>query len=275
MSQVTDLLVDAARRANCTLMPATQVSRILFAGDAVSGVLTAAGETLHAPLVLSNLAPQLTSRMTGTAVFDIEAARRIRNIRARGTAAKVNLRLNDASALPGLSDELSGARLLCAPSAGYVEAAFNPAKYRRMSEAPVIEALRTRTADGSDWLSTIVQYAPSDLEGGWTDRNREQLAHLTIETLNRAMPGIGERIEDRQVITPDQIEAATGAPGGHWHHAEMALDQLLTLRPASGISRYSMGPAGLYLCGAASHPGGDVMGLAGRNAALLALENKA
>ena len=275
MSQVTDLLVDAARRANCTLMPATQVSRILFAGDAVSGVLTAAGETLHAPLVLSNLAPQLTSRMTGTAVYDIEAARRIRNIRARGTAAKVNLRLNDASALPGLSDELSGARLLCAPSAGYVEAAFNPAKYRRMSEAPVIEALRTRTADGSDWLSTIVQYAPSDLEGGWTDRNREQLAHLTIETLNRAMPGIGERIEDRQVITPDQIEAATGAPGGHWHHAEMALDQLLTLRPASGISRYSMGPAGLYLCGAATHPGGDVMGLAGRNAALLALENKA
>jgi phytoene dehydrogenase-like protein len=74
------------------------------------------------------------------------------------------------------------------------------------------------------------------------------------------------------VISPSQIETETGAPGGHWHHAELSLDQLLSVRPANGIGRYRLGPKGLFLCGASAHPGGDVMGLAGRNAALAALE---
>jgi phytoene dehydrogenase-like protein len=52
----------------------------------------------------------------------------------------------------------------------------------------------------------------------------------------------------------------------------MALDQLFMLRPAIGLGRHRIGPRGLYLCGAAAHPGGDVMGLSGRNAALCALE---
>lgn len=272
MSALTDLVVEAAQKAGCVLMPETAVSRILLDEDAVTGVTTSDGQTLSAPIVLSNLAPKLTSRLAGPAVFDIEAMRRIRNIRARGTAAKVNLRLKDGAPLPGLHEELCQERLIYAPSAEYIEAAFNPVKYRQMSSAPVIEAFKTQAADGANWLSTIVQYAPSDLEGGWTESARDQLAQITLDTLGRALPGLKDHVTGTQIITPDQIENATGAPGGHWHHAEMALDQLLTLRPANGMCRYAMGPRGLFLCGAATHPGGDVMGLAGRNAALAALE---
>ncbi|WP_164662164.1 NAD(P)/FAD-dependent oxidoreductase [Tropicibacter sp. Alg240-R139] len=272
MTAVVDALVEAARAAGCTMLHETEVSRILVDEDAVTGVLTADGQTLNAPMVLSNVASPLTCKLTGPSVFDIETTRRIRNIRARGTAAKVNLRLKDASPLPGLKDELKGARLIYAPSAAYVETAFNPAKYREMSKAPVIEAIRTELPDGSHWLSAIVQYAPSDIEGGWTQSALDQLTQLTIDTLDRAVPGLRDHIVGTQTITPDQIQAATGAPGGHWHHAEMSLDQLLTLRPSNGTSRYAFGPKGLFLCGAATHPGGDVMGLAGRNAALTALE---
>ncbi|CUH43043.1 phytoene desaturase family protein [Ruegeria atlantica] len=272
MSALTDLLVEAAQKAGCVLMPETEVFRILLDDDAVSGAVTTDGRTLTAPTVLSNLAPKLTSRMTGPSVFDIETMRRVRNIRARGTAAKVNLRLKDGSPLPGLPDELARERLIYAPSVEHVEAAFNPAKYRQMSKAPVIEALKMQTADGASWLSTIVQYAPSDLEGGWTDTAKDQLAQIAVSTLNRALPGLKDHVTNTQIITPDQIESATGAPGGHWHHAEMSLDQLLTLRPANGMCRYSVGPKGLFQCGAATHPGGDVMGLAGRNAALAAME---
>ncbi len=272
MCALTDLMVEAAQKAGCMLMPDTEVSRILLDNDAVYGVETTDGRTITAPNVLSNLAPKLTSRMTGPSAFDIETMRRVRNIRARGTTAKVNLRLKDSSALPSLGDELAHERLFYAPSVEYVEAAFNPTKYGQMSKAPVIEAFKMQTADGASWLSTIVHYAPSDLEGGWTEKAKEQLAEITVETLSRALPGLGDQIAGMQVLTPDQIESATGAPGGHWHHAEMSLDQLLTLRPANGMSRYSMGPKGLFQCGAATHPGGDVMGLAGRNAALAALE---
>jgi phytoene dehydrogenase-like protein len=73
------------------------------------------------------------------------------------------------------------------------------------------------------------------------------------------------------VMTPADIERVTGAPGGHWHHGEIALDQLLTLRPVNGLAQYGTGLPGLFLCGAGAHPGGDVTGLPGRNGALAAL----
>jgi phytoene dehydrogenase-like protein len=208
----------------------------------------------------------------GVAHSDIETARRIHTIRARGTAAKVNLRLRDGAALDDLPEGLRDARLVFAPSAAYVDAASNAAKYGEMSTAPVIEAVPVTHKDGSRWLSAIVQYAPVDLEGGWTDAARARLEGITRDTLARTLPRLATQIDSAQVITPDRIAAQTGVAGGHWHHAEMALDQLFMLRPAIGLGRHRIGPRGLYLCGAAAHPGGDVMGLSGRNAALCALE---
>ena len=70
---------------------------------------------------------------------------------------------------------------------------------------------------------------------------------------------------------PVDIERLTGATGGHWHHGELAVDQMLMLRPVNGMGHYATGVPGLFLCGAAAHPGGDVMGVAGRNAALAAM----
>jgi phytoene dehydrogenase-like protein len=55
--------------------------------------------------------------------------------------------------------------------------------------------------------------------------------------------------------------------GGHWHHGELSLDQALMMRPMPGATQYATPVDGLYLCGAGAHPGGGVMGLAGRNAA--------
>jgi phytoene dehydrogenase-like protein len=187
----------------------------------------------------------------------------------------VNLRLSGAPSVTGLDDALArSSRLLVAPSVAYVEAAFNPSKYREMSSAPVIEAVPMQC--GSDWwLSCIVQYAPCDLAGGWTVAARERLASVTRDALAASMPDLSARIVDTQVTTPEEIASCSGSPGGHWHHVEMALDQLLTLRPGNGLGRYAAGPKGFFLCGAGTHPGGDVMGLAGRNAARTVLEAKA
>ena len=271
MCAVIDVIGQAARNAGCQIETGKSVVRIMLEGDSVMGVELGDGSHLTASTVLVNAGPQLALSLTGPAPFDIEATRRIQNIRTRGTAAKLNLRLAKPLSIPGLSDDLAHARLVYAPSADYVEKAFNPAKYGEMSQAPVIEAVQT-TADGMPWLSAIVQYAPSDLKGGWTDAARARLRQITLDTLSQVMPELSENTIDVQIITPDQIEAVTGAPGGHWHHTEMSIDQLLTLRPAVGLSRYQLGPKGLFICGASSHPGGDVMGLAGRNAARAVLE---
>ena len=144
-----------------------------------------------------------------------------------------------------------------------------------MADAPVIEAVMPGLTDDSQpkaHLSAIVQYAPHDLEGGWSDAARDRLLKITLDRLAQVAPGLPARVTAAEVITPDRIAGETGVPGGHWHHAEMALDQLLALRPANGIGRYALGPKGLFLCGASAHPGGDLMGLAGLNAARAALE---
>ena len=272
MSAIMERLKQAVETAGSTIRTGSRVARVLVSGDAVAGVELDMGKTIHAPRVLSSLGPQALLSLTGMEAFDIEATRRIRNIRARGTVAKVNLHLARPG-LPDLPSTMQNVRLVFAPSADYVETAFNPSKYGEMTNAPVIEALPV--SKGSDhWLSCNAQYVPVDLKGGWTDDAKDKLAQTTRDTLARALPKLTDYVQSTQVITPDQIAEQTGAPGGHWHHGDMTLDQLLSLRPANGLSRYAFGPKGLYLCGASAHPGGDVMGLAGRNAALAALEDQ-
>ena len=75
------------------------------------------------------------------------------------------------------------------------------------------------------------------------------------------------------VITPNDFAQDLGIEGGNWNHSEMSLDQIFNLRPTPSFSAYSAGPKGLYLCGSSSHPGGDIMGLSGRNGALRALRD--
>ncbi len=103
------------------------MARIRIDGDRVAGVETTDGRVIDAALVLSSAAPQVTANLTGQAHFDIEATRRLRNIRARGTVAKINLRLARVPKIEGLPDDLNGARMVYAPSADHVERAFNPA----------------------------------------------------------------------------------------------------------------------------------------------------
>jgi phytoene dehydrogenase-like protein len=69
------------------------------------------------------------------------------------------------------------------------------------------------------------------------------------------------------MITPAELEAEYGFFGGHVFHGELALDQLLTMRPVLGNAQYRAPVAGLYLCGAGTHPGGFLSGGSGRNAA--------
>ena len=67
--------------------------------------------------------------------------------------------------------------------------------------------------------------------------------------------------------TPEDLESELGLPSGHVHHGDMAHDQMFARRPVAGYADYRTPIAGLYLCGAATHPGGGVMGAPGRNAA--------
>ena len=88
-----------------------------------------------------------------------------------------------------------------------------------------------------------------------------------IDTLAVYAPGIRGQILHTEMLTPQDIESEFRMTGGHWHHVELSLDQAVMIRPVPGAAQYAAPVKGLWMCGAGCHPGGGVMGSAGRNAA--------
>jgi len=273
MGAVAEAFATAARRAGCDIKTGNGVVQVIVENDCARGVVLADGRVIRANSVMSSIGALQSMQMAGVQHYDAEAVRRLRNLRTKATVAKVNLVLSGVPKFTGLDAKLSAGRLLIAPSATYVERAFNPVKYGEMSKTPVIEAVvpslsdPSLCSDGQHILSANVQYVPYALDGGWTTAAHKKLLKLTLASLEGYAPGLRKLVTHSEVLTPQDIEAQTGAPGGHWHHAEMGIDQILTLRPVNGMARYGFGITGYYLCGASAHPGGDVMGAAGRNAA--------
>ncbi|MEX0978024.1 MAG: NAD(P)/FAD-dependent oxidoreductase, partial [Pirellulales bacterium] len=159
------------------------------------------------------------------------------------------------------------------PSHEYLERPYDDAKYGRFSDEPILELTlptsvdRTIAPPGKHILSMFVQYAPYKLaEGDW-DHQREPFGDRCIEILARYAPNVPGAILHRQVLTPLDLERTFGLTGGNIFQGAMSLAQLFSLRPVPGWADYRTPIGGLYLCGAAAHPGGGVMGACGKNAA--------
>ena len=121
--------------------------------------------------------------------------------------------------------------------------------------------------EGKHVLSAHIMYLPHALKGGWTKTARENLYQKLIGILELYAPGISSQIIDGEVLTPADLETTYLNSGGHWHHTEFSMDQMLMMRPTYEAAQYSTPVNNLYLCGAGSHPGGGLMGGPGHNAA--------
>jgi phytoene dehydrogenase-like protein len=281
MGAVTDALAKAAEAAGAEIRSNARVRRIRSDGLAVSGVELENGEVVEAATVISNADPRTTmNELLGSRFLETETAQRFRRFRARGHTAKLHLALDGLPAVRGLPADKLGQRLLVAPDPDYLDRAFNPCKYGRFSPEPALEITIPTVHDGSlapeggHVLSAIVQYAPFELEGGW-EAGRGAFLEATMDTIARYLPDIRERVQHAELLTPEDLAARFGVAGGHWHHGELSLDQALMLRPVPKAARYRMPVDGLFLCGAGCHPGGGVMGHAGRNAARAVLDGGA
>ncbi len=238
----------------------------------VMGVSLADGTRIPASLVVSNADLKTTFQLLGPLHLDAGFVRRVHNFRALGVTAKLHLALDGLPEFRGLDPEDTGARLLLAPSLKDIESAFNHAKYGEFSPVPVMEVSIGTVHDdslapaGKHVLSAVVQYAPYRLQAGW-EAGRAAFEAICLSRLETFAPGIGELVRASELLVPPDLEARFGVRGGHWHHGEIALDQALFTRPVPGANHYATPVPGLYLCGASSHPGGGILGLAGRNAA--------
>jgi phytoene dehydrogenase-like protein len=281
LGAVSAALAAAARAAGAEIRTGLPVSRVIIENDRAAGVILESGERVEAPVVVSNADPKRTFlSLVGTEYLDTGFVRRIRHLRTQGLTAKLHLALDHLPEFKGLDPAANGGRLVIAPSLDYVERAYNHSKYREFSDAPALEITIPTLADpslapsGKHVLSAVVQYAPHKLDQGW-DSGKPVFTQILLDLLERHAPGIAKSVVGNELLTPLDIEREFHITGGHWHHADLAFDQFYVTRPVPGLARHRTPIQGLFLCGAGCHPGGGVMGIAGRNAATQVLSGAA
>ena len=280
---LADSLAGAARQAGAEIRTGAEVVRIDAKDGAVTGVTLANGESIAARAVASNADPKRTLLgLVDPTELDPEFVRRIQNIRAHGTLAKINYAVSALPRFAGLAAlgkneqaaALSG-RIRLARDIDGIERAFDAAKYGRIAHEPWIELTIPSLAEpslappGSHVVSAYVQYAPYRLRDSNWDAERESLAINATATIARYAPGFHASIVGREVITPLDLERKYGLTGGHIFHGELSLDQWFVTRPSLGWARYATPIKNLFLCGTGTHPGS---GLDGRSGALAAAE---
>jgi phytoene dehydrogenase-like protein len=278
LGAVCDALAKAATEAGATIRTQAPVARILVDSDRAAGVVLDSGERITARTVISSADPKTTFlHLLGPRYLDTGFVRRVQHIRSRGLAAKLHLALNEAPRFEGLDARGLAGRLLIAPSLEHLEHAYNHSKYGEFSAAPLMEITIPTLNDpglapaGRHVLSAIVQYAPYALKQGW-QAQRQRFTDVCIDTLESVAPGLRSSIVGAELLTPVDMEREFRISGGHWHHGDLAFDQFLMVRPVPGAAQHRTPLEGLFLCGAGCHPGGGVMGIAGRNAAQQVLQ---
>jgi phytoene dehydrogenase-like protein len=276
--QLINALTQSAEKAGATIRLNTHVEKILVENGKAFGVKLSNGDMVKAKIVISNADPRTTfASLVGARELDAMFANRASQIRGSGVVAKLNLALSGKPEFTNLPESQLGDRLLIAPSAKYVERAFNHSKYNEYSENPVLEITipslhnGALAPEGHHVMSINVAFVPYALDGGWEEQ-KTTLAYKLISQLGHYAPNLKSMIEDHELLTPLDIEKQYAAVQGHWHHGELSIHQSFMMRPLYGAAQYDTPLAGLFLCGAGSHPGGGLSGLPGRNAAKRVLE---
>jgi len=269
-------MAEAARTAGAQIRLNAPVARIMVRDGAVQGVTLEDGTEVPGTVVISNADPRHTFlTLVDPVELDPGFLTKVRNYRARGTVAKLHFALHALPSFRAVANpsDLHG-RIMIAPSVDYLERAFDASKYGELPQEPYLDITIPTLTDsslappGKHVLSVHVQFVPYRLSGGATLHDvREKLASIVLKTLEQYAPGIRSLVESTQVLMPIDLEDVYGLTGGQIYHGEPALDQLFTMRPLLGWAQYRTPIAGLYMCGAGTHPGGGITAASGHNAA--------
>ena len=271
---LTQAMARAAIAAGAEVRTSAPVERILTRDERVAAVVSN-GEEIAARTVVSGADPKTTFLdLLDPLDLPPDFAARMLHYRVAGTVAKVNLAVSSLPSFVGVSDAsmLTG-RVHLGPDLDYLERAFDHAKYGEYSRRPWLDLTipslldQSLAPEGAHVISIYVHYAPYALRHVQWRASRNALLTAVLHVLEDHAPGIGQLVVASNVITPVDLHIDYGFAGGHMFHGELSIDQLYSMRPVLGFARYDSPVAGLYLCGAGTHPGGFLSGASGRLAA--------
>jgi phytoene dehydrogenase-like protein len=280
--RLTEAMAAAAIAAGAEIRTDARVERILVRDERVSGVVVS-GREIETTTVLSCVDPKtMFLELFDPIDLTPDFLSKMRNYRAQGTVAKVNVALSALPPFRGVTDPgmLTG-HIHIGPDLDYLERAFDHAKYGEVSASPWLDITVPSILDtdlaptGGHVMSVYAHYAPYALRGTDWSSMRQTLLTRVIKTLEDHAPGLSSTMVAASIITPAELRSEYGFFGGHMFHGELALDQLYAMRPLLGAGRYESPVRGVFLCGAGTHPGGFMSGINGRLAAQHVLRSTA
>jgi phytoene dehydrogenase-like protein len=273
-------LARAAERFGAEIRTNAEVANVITKDGAATGVILHNGDEINAATVVSSADVKRTFlNLLEPTYLDPQFLLQVKNIRSRGTVAKINLALDRLPAFSNQAHDLDGI-IHIGPTLDYLERAADDAKYGRFSNQPFLEITIPSIADpslapaGKHVMSVWMQSAPYHLRESTWAKERDALGAAVVNAIAAHAPGFKETILHQQILTPVDLEQTYSLTGGHLYHAEMALDQMFFMRPIPGWARYRTPIENLFLCGSGTHPGGGVTGLNGYYAAKTILQSR-
>jgi phytoene dehydrogenase-like protein len=272
MGMLSFYFCDAAREAGAAIAAGVGVARIA-PGE---GVMLEGGEFISAPVVISNADPRQTLRMLGAAADAMWRAR-VEEIPIEGCTVKLNVLLRELpnfTARPGTDEAHHYGQINTPLSKTEWKSAFAAARSGELREHLWCELYfqsvhdPSVAGDGRHTMSVFAQYVPYKFARGTWDERRDEVRRLALGSLARFCSNIDDAVIDAQVLGPPDIERKVGLTGGHIFQGECLPAYMWSKR----LSARTPMP-GVYLCGACTHPGGSVIGINGRNAAMAVLRD--
>ena len=279
MGGISNAIASATLEKGGEIRTSSEVARILVKDGQAAGVVLKDGTEIRAKRVASGADAHVTFlKLLDSKELPAEFVEAVRGIDYSSASLKINISLSelpDFKALPGTEPGLQHRGTIhIAPTMDYIERAYDNAKYGCPSEYPIIEATIPSVLDdslapeGKHVMSMFTQYFPYKLASGLSLQDeKEKYAERCFDLMNEYAPNFRRSVIGRQVLAPTDLEKRFGLTGGNIMQGSMSLSSLSFMRPVPGYADYRTPIRGLYLCGAATHPGGGVMGACGYNAA--------
>jgi len=275
MGGVTSALAAAARSFGAEVRTGAEVARIRTSGGRVTGVTLASGEEVDAPIVITTAHPQISFlRLVDPADLPADFVADIRSWQTRSGTVKINLaldRLPVFASHPDFDPQVHGGTIVLAESLDDVENAYQEAVAGRPSAAPFADICIPSVFDdslappGQHVMSMFTQWVPHTFADDPDEDALAAYADAVIGRMEAVAPGFTSSVLHRQVIGPHQMQQEYGLVGGNIFHGELSLGQMFHARPAAGYADLRTPVRGLYQAGSATHGGGGVTGIPGRN----------
>ena len=275
MGGVSSALAAAARSFGAEIRTGAEVAAIRVSGGRATGVTLASGEEVDAATVVTTAHPQISFlRLLDPAVLPEDFVADIRGWQTRSGTVKINLalgRLPVFASHPQPDPQVHGGTIVLAESLDDIENAFQEAVAGLPSAVPFADICIPSVFDdslapaGQHIMSMFTQWVPHGYADEPDDAALAAYADRVIARMETVAPGFTDSVLHRQVIGPQQMQQEYGLIGGNIFHGELSLGQMFHARPAAGYADLRTPLRGLYQAGSATHGGGGVTGIPGRN----------